>query len=154
MIAVRLVRLIESHSDELADGLLDKFHNSSRTQGLRKVPALELRNRSHEILCHLSEWLLLKSEADIARRYREIGLRRSQQKVCLPDVCWAIILTKEHIWNFLERQGFLGGPVELYGAMELLQLLDQFFDRALGYTVEGYAEPLTVNSIFDGVAAG
>lgn len=147
MIAVRLVRLIESHSDELADGLLEKFHRSSHTKDLRKVPALELRNRSYEILRHLSDWILSKSEADIARRYREIGARRNQQEVPLPDVCWAIVLTKEHIWNFLERQGFLGGPVEIYGAMELLQLLDQFFDRAIGYVVEGYAKPVS-----DGVA--
>ena len=58
MIAVRLVRLIEQHSDELTDGLLIKFQSSSRTSELRKVPTQELRHRSHEVLRNLSDWLL------------------------------------------------------------------------------------------------
>jgi hypothetical protein len=48
------------------------------------------------------------------------------------------MLTKEHIWNFLQREGFLRGPLEIFGEMELLRLLDQFFDRAICYTAEGY----------------
>ncbi len=50
MIAVRLVRLIEHHSDELTEGLLRKFQSSPRTSDLKKVPEHELRARSHEIL--------------------------------------------------------------------------------------------------------
>ena len=30
------------------------------------------------------------------------------------------------------------GPVEIYGEMELLRLLDQFFDRGLCFATEGY----------------
>ena len=63
MIAVRLVRLIEAHSDELADGLLSKFRTSPRTSDLRNVSAQELRGRSLEIIEHLSEWLIAKSES-------------------------------------------------------------------------------------------
>ena len=29
-------------------------------------------------------------------------------------------------------------PVDIYGGMELLRLLDQFFDRALRFATEGY----------------
>ncbi len=140
MIAVRLVRLIESHCDELTEGLLTRFQSSSRTSELRKVPVQELRNRSSEILRNLSEWLLSKSDADVERRYREIGALRASQNVSLTDVCWGIILTKEHIWAFLQREGFLRGPVEIFGEMELLRLLDQFFDRAICYCVAGYEE--------------
>lgn len=138
VIAVRLVHLIEDHSDDLADGLLRKFQTSPRSKDLRKIPAQELRNRSYEILHRLSDWLLCKSDADIQRRYLEIGALRATQEVSLGDLCWAIVLTKEHIWDFLQRQGFLQGPVEIYGEMELLRLLDQFFDRAICYSVEGY----------------
>jgi len=138
MIAVRLVRLIEKHSDELTDQLLHKFQTSPRTSDLRKVPLLELRNRSNEILCNLSDWLLSKSDADVERRYREIGALRASQNVSLAHVCWGIVLTKEHIWNFLQREGFLRGPLEIFGEMELLRLLDQFFDRAMCYCAEGY----------------
>lgn len=138
MIAVRLVRLIEKHSEQLTDGLLLKFQTSPRTTDLRKVPGQELRSRSYEIVRNLSEWLLSKSDSDVARRYREIGALRASQNVSLTHVCWGLVLTKEHIWDFLQREGFMRGPLEIYGEMELLRLLDQFFDRAICYCAEGY----------------
>jgi hypothetical protein len=46
-------------------------------------------------------------------------------------------VTKEHLWKFLKRQGLRRGSVEIYGEMELLRLLDQFFDRALCFATEG-----------------
>lgn len=138
MIALRLVRLIEDHSEELSNGLLAKFENSPRTADLRKVPREELRNRTYEIFEHLSEWLLTKTGSDIEQRYFEVGQRRAEQGVSISDYCWAITMTKEHVWEFLQRQGFLRGPVEIYGELELLRLLDQFFDRALCFATEGY----------------
>src|SRR5215831_1119084 len=145
MIAVRLVRLIEKHSDELTDELLRKFQTSSRTSELRRVPVQELRNRSDEILRNLSDWLLSKSDQDVERRYLEIGALRASQNISLADVCWGIFLTKEHIWNFLQREGFLLGPLEIFGEMELLRLLDQFFDRAICYCTEGYEKARLAN---------
>jgi hypothetical protein len=47
-------------------------------------------------------------------------------------------MTKEHLWEFLQREGLVRGSVEIYGEMELLGLLDQFFDRALCFATEGY----------------
>lgn len=146
MIALRLVRLIEHHSDELAMELIAKIQASSRTADMRKVPTDELRLRIHEILQHLSEWLLTKTGHDIEEHYVEIGVKRASQGVALSDLCWAIVLTKEHLWDFLQRQGFLRGPVEIYGEMELLRLLDQFFDRALCFATQGYEEYLHSHS--------
>jgi len=140
MIALRLVRLIESHSDELTESLIAKFEASTRTADLRKVPNEELRGRIHEILEHLNEWLLTKTGHDIERHYRGIGERRAAQGVAISDFCWGIILTKEHLWEFLQQQGFMRGPVEIYGELELLRLLDQFFDRALCFATEGYEQ--------------
>ena len=147
MIALRLVRLIEDHSDKLAQGLLEKFRESPRTQDFSNVPAQELRDRVHEILYHLSEWLLQKKDSDIEKRYREIGARRSAQNVSLSDYCWAIVLTKEHIWEFLQRQGFLQSPMEIYGELELLRLLDQFFDRAMYYAALGYERARSTQTV-------
>ena len=140
MIALRLVRLIERHSDELAAELTAKLETSSRTSELRKVPVDELRRQIQEILRRFGEWLLTKTSHDIEQRYFEIGERRASQGVALSDFCWAIVLTKEHLWEFLQRQGFMNSPVELYGEMELLRLLDQFFDRALCFATEGYEQ--------------
>jgi len=138
MIAVRLVRLIEDHSEDLTEKLLIKFNTSPRTADFRKIPSQDLRRRCHEILGHLSEWLLSKTSPDIEHRYGEIGSLRAAQGVSLADVIWGIVLMKEHIWDFLQREGFLRGPLEIYGAMELQRLLDRFFDHAICYCAEGY----------------
>lgn len=138
MVGLRLVHLIENHSDELVENLIAKIKHSSRTRDMRKVPTEELRARWYEILRHLSEWLLTKTDRDIEKRYLELGARRAAQGVPLAAFCWAIVLTKEQLWEFLNRQGLTHSPVELYGEMELLRLLDQFFDRALYYATEGY----------------
>jgi hypothetical protein len=138
MIALRLVRLIESHSDELAADLLKKFQISPRTRDLQKVPPHELRDRSYDIYRNLGDWLLHAKESEIEHVYQEIGARRATQDVALADLCWAIVLTKDHLWDFLEEQGFLKSTMELLGELELLRLLDQFFDRAIYYAAQGY----------------
>jgi hypothetical protein len=152
MIALRLVRLIERHSDELAAELTAKLETSSRTAELRKVPVEELQRQFQEILRHFGEWLLTKTSHDIEQRYFEIGERRASQGVALSDFCWAIVVTKEHLWEFLERQGFMNSPVELYGEMELLRLLDQFFDRALCFATEGYEQYTQLQNGFGSVS--
>jgi hypothetical protein len=139
MIALRMVRLIENHSDELTAALLSKFRTSSHTVGLDKVPPGELRQRAGEILLNLSDWLLNKTEADVEQRYREIGARRALQGVALSDLCWSIVITKEHLWGFLQSRGLLNSVVDIYGQLELLRMLDQFFDRAVCFATEGYS---------------
>jgi hypothetical protein len=146
MIAARLVQLIESHSESIAANIVDKLQSSPRTRGFRKIPAFELRTRMQEILRHLSDWLLTKTNADIEAHYRAIGALRARQGIALADTCWAMTLTKEYLWDFLQKRGVARSPVDLYAETEMLWLLDQFFDRALCYVVEGYgpdAEPET-----------
>jgi hypothetical protein len=138
MIALRLVRLIETNADILSESLLRKFRTSAHTQSMLRVPEEELRERCAEIYRNLSEWLLHKTDVEIERRFRAVGQRRAEQGVPLADLVWAILLTKEHLWQFLEQQGFLRSPLELYGELEVLRLLGQFFDRSVCYAIEGY----------------
>jgi hypothetical protein len=107
---------------------------------MEKVSEAELLTGFQEILQHLSEWLLTKTETDVEKRYAEMGARRSSLGVSLADSCWAVTTTKEYLWDFLQKQGFLRNPIELYGEIELLCLLNQFFDHALCHMVGGYEE--------------
>jgi hypothetical protein len=107
---------------------------------MRKITETELLSGMQELLLHLSEWLLMKTDADVEKRYRAVGARLRSRDITLVDACWASTMTKQHLWEFLQKQGILRTPVELYGEMELLCLLDQFFDRALCYTAEGYED--------------
>src|SRR5574341_199781 len=138
MLAVRLVRLIENHSDQLARGLTEKVWNSPKCSDLHKVPADELQARTHEIYHNLTDWLMNKTEAELERRYTELGARRAQQGVAFSHLVWALTATKEHVRSFVQREGFADSAMELHGELELLALLDQFFDRALYYAAVGY----------------
>jgi hypothetical protein len=138
MFSYRLVRLIESHADALADGLEARVGAGSQVTHFHDIPAQELRQRDYEIYRHLGEWLLGKNELDIEQRYREIGTRRAQQKVPLSEVIQAIVLTKENLWEFLKSEALVDRTVEMLGELELLQMLEMFFDRAIYYAAVGH----------------
>jgi hypothetical protein len=142
MLAYRLVRLIETHSEALAAGLLAKVQASELTRAYRNVPAEELKQPVGEIYRHLGDWLLGKTAFDIEQRYEEIGTRRAHQGVPISELIWVITLTKENLWEFLHKESIMERPAEAFGELEMLQLLDQFFDRATYYAAIGHERAL------------
>jgi hypothetical protein len=140
LLAYRLVRLIETHADRLAKGLLARLQTSGKCPDFTQVPAQEFEQRVYEIYDHLGEWLLGKKEEDVARRYTEIGMRRQRQGVPLSQLMEAIMLTREHLWEYLKHEANIEKPVEVFGELEMMELLEQFFDRALYYAAIGYEQ--------------
>lgn len=138
MLALRFVRLIESHSDRLSESLLYKLEHSSRAADLRKVSPIEIRERASEVYRNLSDWILTKTDEDIERVYKPLGRRRAEQGVSLSALCWALMMTEENLWDFLEMEGMREKPLEILGGLELLRLMDQFFDEAVYYSTVGY----------------
>jgi hypothetical protein len=143
MFAYRLVRLIETHADDLARGLEERVQTNSQVAHFRNLPGHELKERVYEIYRHLGEWLLGKNELDIEHRYKEIGARRVRQGVPLSEVVQAIVLTKENLWEFLKSKAVADRAVEIMGELELLQMLEMFFDRAIYYAAVGYEEQVS-----------
>lgn len=142
MVASRLIHLIESHSREVANAVASRICGSRQATGLQTIPKGEIYTKTQDLLDHLGEWLLTKSDEDIRRRYFDSGVARANQGVALADLCRSIVLTKQYLWEYLQNQAFARNAAEIYGEMELLRLLGQFFDRALCYTVEGYESTL------------
>jgi len=141
MMLYRLVRLIETHSQALAAGLLDQVENSKLTPNFQQnVPPEDLKERVYEVYRHLGEWLMGKDELQLEQRYLKIGARRADQQVPLSEVIWVIILTKDNLWEFIKKESVLERPVEVFGELEMLQLLEQFFDRAIYYAAVGYEQ--------------
>jgi len=138
MIALRLVRLIESHSEQLVESLVHKIERSSRAADLKKIPPQEVRERAREVYRNLSDWILTKTGDDIERVYKPLGRRRAEQGVSLSALCWALMMTEENLWDFLELEGMREKPLEILGGFELLRLLDQFFDQAIYFATLGY----------------
>jgi len=140
MLAVRLVRLIENHIEQLSRDLSEKVWNSPRCSDLSKVPTNELQARTREVYRNLSDWLLDKTEVQVERRYTELGAARAQQCVAYSHFVWAIISTKEHVRAFVQSEGLSESAMELHGEMELQLLLGHFFDLVLYYAAVGYEQ--------------
>ena len=125
MLGMRFVRLIETHSQKLTLGLVQKLRTSERTSDFRKIPAEELQTAVTEVYRNLGEWLLQKTEKDIALRFRAIGTRRAVQGISLHHLVWALMLSRDHLFTFLQREAFADNVFELHGELELHQLLNQ-----------------------------
>jgi len=139
MFAIRLINLIENHADRLSEGLLFKLQASPQCNELvAKVPAEELRRRTYEIYRNLDDWLLTKTEAEIEERYVGLGIRRARQGVPFSALLWAIGATKEYLWEYLQREGLMDAPLELFSELELVHCLDRFFDRVSYFAAMGY----------------
>ena len=137
MIAQRIVGLVESHSDQMARELIERFLNSEKMSDMRKVPLPELQQRVYEIYRNLSDWLEMKTEGDIERWYMAVGARRAAQGVSLSHLICALLAVKEHLWEFLAREAMLDRPLEMYQEIDLLRQVEQFFDRAVYYAGRG-----------------
>ena len=140
MLAVKLVRLIENHIEQLSRDLSEKVWNSPRCSDLNKVPASELQARTREIYRNLSDWLLDMTEIQVEQRYTELGAARAQQGVDYSHFAWAIISTKEHVRAFVQREGQSDSAMELHGELELQLLLGHFFDLVLYYAAVGFEQ--------------
>ena len=141
----RLVHLVETQSEALALQLVDKVRQSEMTPDYRNGPEEELRDRVYEIYRHLGDWLLANDEQQVERRYLRIGRERATQRVPFSQVAWVIVFTKENLWDLLERQTAAEHPEGGYGELELLKLLNRFFDRAICYASVGYEQHMSAN---------
>jgi hypothetical protein len=138
MVALKLVRLIEKHSGELIRELTEQIQTSKRTSDFQKIPAAELELAAAEVYRHLGEWLSQKTEDDIESRFGAIAARRAAEGIGLHQFVWALIISRDHLWHFLQREAFACSVVELYGELELHQVLNQFFDSAVYYGILAY----------------
>lgn len=140
MIRHRLIRLIESRSDELANELLTRAKDSPHLSSFSRVPPGELKQRVYEVYRNLGDWLINRTEEDIDIQYSAIGARRFRQGVPLSELIWAIVLTKDNLWNFLSRESFPGFEMEVLAEHDMFRMIDRFFNHAVYHAARGYEE--------------
>jgi hypothetical protein len=103
-----------------------------------RVAPDELRTLVSGIYGHLGQWLVTKTEEDLERRYTMIGIRRAEQRVPVSQLLWCIVLVKENLWSFLRDHENLDSTAQVFGELELVQMVDQFFDGAMYFAVRGH----------------
>jgi hypothetical protein len=140
MLLPSLIRLIETHADELVDQVVKAVRTDPRTAFLHEVSEAELKRRGFDLYRNLGRWLGEKSEADIEATYRENGYRRFQEGVPLSELVHALVLMKQHLWNFVRKNDLPETATNLYSEEQLEMMVGQFFDKAVYHAVRGYEE--------------
>lgn len=138
LLAHRLMRLIETHAEALAETLEAKIVNSERCTTYKHVSSGELKKAVAWVYGHLGQWLVSKTEEDIERTYTMLGVRRAEQCIPASQLLWCMVLMKENLWDFMKNMEGIENTSEIFGELELMQMVDQFFDRAMYYAVRGH----------------
>jgi len=138
MLSDRLVRMIETHADELTRALVDDLQSNPRTAAYHRLSRETIHHRTYHVYKDLGLWLSSKAEEDIDANFTELGNKREAEGIPLNEVVYALTLTKYHLRDYIQAAGLVDSAVDLYQALELQRLLGQFFDKAIYYTVRAY----------------
>jgi hypothetical protein len=138
MLALRVVRLIETHSDALAERLLERVRSSHHITAYKNLPDEELKEIASEVYCHLGSWLMEKPEGEIEKYFSYKAIRRADQGIALSDLVWGLMTAKENLFRYIQTNVEVQHAYELYGEMEIIQAIDQFFDKAIYFMTVAY----------------
>lgn len=138
MLSTRLVTMIEDHAEELSRNLIRDVKNNNHTAHFRHASHDELQELAYGVYRNLGEWLSHKSEEAIDATYSKLAHDRYDEGIPLSEVVYALILTKEHLREYVRSSSLLDTAVELYQEQELRTLVGRFFDKAIYCTVRGY----------------
>jgi hypothetical protein len=139
MRGLKLVQHMKANADCMSEGLIQKVRNSQNcSELLVRVPADEHKRYALEIYRDLIDWLAVEIDSVIECRYVDLGIQRAQQGVPFSHVFWAVCIARDYLWEHMQQECLLEEPVEFWGGVTLLHSLNQFFDRALYFTLLGY----------------
>jgi hypothetical protein len=139
MRALKLVQHMKANADRMSEELIQRIRNSTRcSELLRRVPAEEQKRYALDIYRDLTDWLAVEIDSLVESRYLNLGIRRAHQGVPFSDVFWAACIARDYLWEYVQQECLLEEPVEFWGGVVLLRSLNQFFDRALYFTLVGY----------------
>jgi hypothetical protein len=132
MRAPKLVQHLKANADSMSERLLDKIRNSNRCRDLLlRVPIEEHKRYALDVYRDVVEWLAAETDSIIESRYVELGARRAQQGVPFSQLFWAVCITRDYLWEYIQQHCLLDEPVEFWGGVMLLRSLNHFFDQAL-----------------------
>ncbi|HXY48674.1 MAG TPA: hypothetical protein VEI01_04420 [Terriglobales bacterium] len=136
---LKLVQHMKTNADRMSEGMLQKIRNSERCGALlQKVPAEEHKRYALQIYLDLTDWLAAETDSVVEQHYSVLGIRRAQQGVPFSNLFWAVCIARDYLWEYIQQECLLDEPVEFWGGVNLLRSLNQFFDRALYFTLVGY----------------
>jgi hypothetical protein len=108
----------------------------------RTLPEFELREWGRDILHNLGHWLAAGNEAELGRRYEELGRIRFTEHVPLAESVRGLFLLRETMIDYVQEHFFAKNSLEFCAEEELERRLGRFFDVLVCGLVRGYERAL------------
>jgi hypothetical protein len=144
------VKLIEEHAEQITQVLLKDIQTNPKTSAYQQFSVEEMHTRAYNVYKNLGEWLIDTKGEKAQQRYLDLGRRRFEEKIPVSQVIFALVLTRNHLLKYVKMFGLMGTALELHRELELFNLVTEFFDKAIYYTVRGYEEMSGVKQSFEG----
>ena len=138
MLSTNLVRMIESHAEQITTEAIRRIRQDTELPHLNKLADPELRGWAGHILKHLGDWLAVSDQKQIASCYQGLGRLRFEEHVPLHESVRNFQMLKDLIVSYVRDQGARQTTVEIYAEEELEHLLYKFFDKMIYHMVRGY----------------
>jgi len=138
-----LMQQIETHAEQLTERVIKAVRTSPQTMFLRDLSEEELKRRFFDLYRNLGQWLSEKGEGAIEATFGDLGRQRCREGVPLHELIYALILVKQHLWDYIVKNLVPASEGRLYEEEMVAEMIARFFDRALYHTVRGYEEAWT-----------
>lgn len=138
MLPTMLIRRIESKWEQIVGSVIDDTQRDRRLASYQALSTQELRKRAEDLVRNLGHWLTNQDEAEIARRFEDLGQRRYREGFALAEVVRKIQLLEEKLVQAARDENDAKNSLDIYGELEILRALNQFFWLANYHVVVGY----------------
>ena len=146
MLSIKLIQLIESNWQEIANRLIRQVKKHPDMQALASRPEGEIREWCREILGNLSHLLAIRTEEEFRRRFEQAGRARFEQNIPLHEAVLRFQMLHDLTLSFIHEHGLPMTAVQLYAEEELEHRMCRFFHASVYHLVRGYETALRLDS--------
>ena len=114
-----LITLVESHADDLTRDLVNDVMSNPRTTFLHNLSREELQKAGMAVYTNLGRWLADPKEEALEHEFAAVAKRRHGEGVPASELVYAIVLVKQHLLEYVNRNQLVDSIVDLYQREEL-----------------------------------
>ncbi len=141
--SLKLVGLIESHAEPIAQQWAKDVIKNSRTPSYHAIPERHLVPIAERFYDNFSQMFYTDKPADISRPYFfQFAEEHYRRNIPLSETLYALILMRRHIWLYAEFQTIFISAVEQKQAVDSLVRTILMFDYAITFVSQRYQELL------------
>jgi hypothetical protein len=144
MLSSNLVKLIETHWEEIATRLISSVREHPDLTHLKRKTDVEMREWCRNILQDMDYLLIASKAQEVRRRFEVLGRMRFEENIPLHEAVLRFHMLKNKIIGFIHEQGFPMSAMHLYAEEELELRIGRFFDDCVYHVVRGYEAAMRV----------